>query len=353
MSATMPAGRLNLRTLEFAVEEVPVPTPGPGEVLVKVEAAGVCLSDIHLIDGTLRLPGNELEKVTLGHEVAGTIAELGEGVPDVFAEGQRVLLLAGMACGKCANCVRRRPGCLHGLTRGIEFDGGWAPYTLARFETVYPIPDSLPIEQAAIIPDAVSTPYAAITHTAALRPAQSAGIWGIGGLGAHGVQLLRFAGAAPIIAVDPLPSARERALKFGADIALDPLSADFRQQVLAATDGRGLDYAFDFAGVPAVRTQADSVLAREGSLVLVGLSGQALSIPNDTAFSAGRHRILGHYGGLPVHLEELIKLAGHGRLDFSASISGRLKFDDAAEAVRQLAEKVNDPIRLVLTPDGV
>jgi D-arabinose 1-dehydrogenase-like Zn-dependent alcohol dehydrogenase len=350
MSATMPAGRLNLRTLEFAVEEVPVPTPGRGEVLVKVEAAGVCLSDIHLIDGTLKLPGNELEKVTLGHEVAGTIAELGEGVPDVFAEGQRVLLLAGMACGRCANCVRRRPGCLRGLTRGVEFDGGWAHYTLARMETVYPIPDSLPIEQAAIIPDAVSTPYAAITHTAGLRPAQSAGIWGVGGLGAHGVQLLRFAGATPIVAVDPLPHARERALKLGADVALDPMATDFREQVLAATDGRGLDYAFDFAGVPAVRTQADSVLARDGALVLVGLSGQALSIPNDTAFSSGRHRVLGHYGGLPVHLEELIKLAGHGRLDFSASISGRLRFEDAAEAVRQLAEKVNDPIRLVLVP---
>ncbi|MFC0432937.1 zinc-binding dehydrogenase [Kutzneria buriramensis] len=350
MSATMPAGRLNLRTLEFAVEEVPVPTPGRGEVLVKVEAAGVCLSDIHLIDGTLRLPGDELETVTLGHEVAGTIAELGEGVPDVFREGQRVLLLAGMACGKCANCVRRRPGCLNGLTRGVQFDGGWAHYTLARTETVYPIPDSLPIEQAAIIPDAVSTPYAAITHTARLRPAQSAGIWGVGGLGAHGVQLLRFAGAAPIIAVDPLASARERALSLGADFALDPMADDFRTQVLAATDGLGLDYAFDFAGVPAVRPQAESVLAREGSLVLVGLSGQALTLPNDTAFSAQRHRVLGHYGGLPVHLEELIKLTGHGRLDFSGSISGHFKFEDAAEAVRQLAEKVNDPIRLVLVP---
>jgi D-arabinose 1-dehydrogenase-like Zn-dependent alcohol dehydrogenase len=351
MSATMPAGRLNLRTLEFAVEEVPVPTPGPGEVLVKVEAAGVCLSDIHLIDGTLRLPGNDLEKVTLGHEVAGTIVELGEGVPaDVDPAGQRVLLMAGMACGRCANCVRRRPGCLNGLTRGVQFDGGWAHYTLARLATVYAIPDSLPIEQAAIIPDAVSTPYAAITQTAGLRPAQSAGIWGVGGLGAHGVQLLRFAGAAPIVAVDPLPHARDRALKLGADVALDPMAADFRQQVLAATDGLGLDYAFDFAGVPAVRTQADSVLARNGALVLVGLSGQPLSFPNDTAFSAARHRLLGHYGGLPVHLEELIKLAGHGRLDFAGSISATFRFEDAAEAVRQLAEKVNDPIRLVLTP---
>jgi threonine dehydrogenase-like Zn-dependent dehydrogenase len=128
------------------------------------------------------------------------------------------------------------------------------------------------------------------------------------------------------------------------------MAEDFHTRVLAATDGRGLDFAFDFAGVPAVRTQADGVLATGGALVLVGLSGKALSIDNDLPFSAQRHRLLGHYGGLPVHLEELIKLAGLGRLDFSASISGQIKIDDAAEAVRQLAEKVNDPIRLVLVP---
>ena len=350
MTATMLAGRLDLETLEFAVEEVPVPAPGPGEVLIKVAAAGVCLSDLHLIDGTLRLPDAPASKVTLGHEVAGTVHAIGDAVPMDFPIGQRALLLAGMTCGRCRNCLRKRSGCLRGLTRGVHFDGGWAHYTLARYDTVYPIPDTLPFDQAAIIPDAVSTPYAAVVATAGLRPAQSAGLWGIGGLGAHGVQVLRFAGAAPIIAVDPLPGARERALKFGADIALDPLAADFADQVLAATDGVGLDYAFDFAGVPAVRAQAEAVLANQGALVLVGLAGQALSVPDDAAFSSRRHRLLGHYGGSPEHLGELIKLAGLGRLDFSASISGHLPFADAGEAVRRLAEKDGDPIRLVLVP---
>ena len=119
--------------------------------------------------------------------------------------------------------------------RGIDYDGGWAQYTVAREDTLIPIPDTLPFDQAAIIPDAVSTPYAAVVTTAGVRPAQSVGVWGVGGVGAHNVRLARLAGAAPIIAVDPLPSARERALAFGADLALDPAAADFADQVRAAT----------------------------------------------------------------------------------------------------------------------
>jgi hypothetical protein len=132
--------------------------------------------------------------------------------------------------------------------------------------------DTIPFDQAAIIPDAVSTPYAAVVATAGVRPAQAVGIWGVGGVGAHNVRLARLVGAAPIIAVDPLPSARERALAFGADFALDPAAPDFADQMRAATAGRGLDFAFDCAGVPAVREQSASVLGLGGSLILVGIT---------------------------------------------------------------------------------
>jgi D-arabinose 1-dehydrogenase-like Zn-dependent alcohol dehydrogenase len=143
--------------------------------------------------------------VTLGHEVAGTVEALGVGVPSSVTVGQRVLLQARQSCGQCASCLRRRPPCLRGRTRGVNYDGGWAQYALARHDTLVPIPDDLPFDQAAIIPDAVSTPYAAIVTTAGVRPAQSVGVWGAGGLGTHGVQLLRLAGAAPIIASTRFP----------------------------------------------------------------------------------------------------------------------------------------------------
>ncbi|HEX3778686.1 MAG TPA: zinc-binding dehydrogenase [Pseudonocardiaceae bacterium] len=348
MTDTMLAGRLDLEKLHFEVREVPVPQPGADEVRIAVAAAGVCLSDLHLIDGTLPVKG--VGTVTLGHEVAGTVESIGADVPTKLTVGQRVLLQAGQPCWQCANCLHRRSSCLRPLTRGVVYDGGWAEYALARYDTVVPIPDELPFDQAAIIPDAVSTPYAAIVATAEVRPAQAVGVWGAGGLGVHGLQVLRMIGAAPIVAIDPLPNARKRALSFGADLALDPLAADFVDQVKAATGDRGFEFAFDFAGVAAVREQAADVLAPGGSLVLVGLTDKPLTITNGTQFSVRRRSVRGHYGSQSHHVEELVALTGYHRLDLSRSISAHIKLADAQDAVRRLAEKIDDPIRLILTP---
>src|SRR5690606_32994676 len=148
------------------------PEPGPGEVRIKVEAAGVCLSDVHLIKGILRPPHLEQDSVTLGHEVAGTVDALGPGAAG-WTVGQRVRLQAGEARG----------GRVH--TRGADDDGGCAESALATASPLVPVPGVLPCEQAAIFPDAVCTPWAAVTSAAQVRPAEAVGAWGIGGLGAH------------------------------------------------------------------------------------------------------------------------------------------------------------------------
>ncbi|MFY0581785.1 zinc-binding dehydrogenase [Cystobacter fuscus] len=348
--ATMLAGRLDLVTGKFGMEQVAIPEPGPGEVRIKVLAAGICLSDVHLIDGSLRVePRPGFTAVTLGHEVAGVIEKLGEGTGTWWKVGQRVLLQAGQSCGACALCMTRT-GCVRPLTRGVDYDGGWAEYALARQDTLIAVPDMLPIEQAAILPDAVSTPYAAIVDTAALRPAESVGIWGIGGLGAHGVQLVRAFGAAPIIAFDPLPDARERALALGADLALDPQQPDVREQVLHWTDGRGLDVALDLAGVAPVREQAQSVLAPRGRLVLVGLTPAPLTVSQSIGFCVAMQQVRGHYGSRLEHLPQLVKLTRLGRLDFSRSVSAVLPLADAPLGVERLMKKQGNPIRLVLQP---
>ncbi len=338
MPDSMLAGRLHVRTRQFEVTEVPRPTPGPGQVLVEVRAAGICLSDVHLIDGQLSPLFLQGDEVTLGHEVAGVVAELGEGVTG-WAEGARVTLQAG----------EEVDGWIH--TRGVDYDGGWAQYALATVPTLVPIPDDLPFEQACIIPDAVSTPWASIVRTAGVRAGEPAGVWGIGGLGAHAVQLLRLAGAAPIVAVDPVQSARQRALDLGADLALDP-SEDVAARTRELTGGAGLAHAFDFAGVPPVREQAVRCLERDGGLVLVGLTDQPLTIRNGTQFSYFGQRLLGHYGSEPQHVEQLVALIRHGRLDLSRSISGTLPLEEAARGIEMLERKEGDPIRLVLLPNG-
>ncbi|MEV7313259.1 zinc-binding dehydrogenase [Streptomyces microflavus] len=333
----MRAARLHLPTRTLSVQEVAKPVPGPGEVLVKVGAAGVCLSDVHLVDGTLTPLYLEGDHVTLGHEVAGTVDTLGPGV-DGWTAGQRVVLQAG----------ERRGG--RTLTRGVDYDGGWAEYALATATTLVALPASLPLDQAAIIPDAVSTPWAAVTGTGDVRPAQAVGVWGAGGLGAHAVQLLRAVGAYPVIAVDPAPAARDRALHFGADLALDSGDPLLRERVLGATGGAGLEAAFDFAGVPAVREQALSVLAPKGRLVLVGLSNQPLTLAHSTRFSYLQHRILGHYGSEEHHVAQLVRLAEGGRLDFSRSVTDVLPLEEVATAVRRMETKEGDPVRLILRP---
>jgi D-arabinose 1-dehydrogenase-like Zn-dependent alcohol dehydrogenase len=335
---TMRAARLNLSTRTLSVEDVEKPAPGPGEVLVKVEAAGVCLSDVHLIHGYFGKPPYLAgDTVTLGHETAGVVAEAGAGVT-AWKPGDRVVLQAGEI----------REGRV--WTRGVDYDGGWAEYALARQDTLVALPDSIPFEQGAIIPDAVSTPWGAIATTARVGAAQSVGVWGIGGLGAHGVQLLRAVGACPIIAIDPSPAARERALAFGADIALDSADPDLRSAIRAATGGLGLEFAFDFAGVTPVREQALKQLAPGGKLVLVGLSGQPITIEDSTRFQAAQYQLLGHYGSPAEAVGQLIRLQAGGRLDFARSISEVMGLEQAAEAVERLEKKVGDPIRIVLRP---
>ena len=241
---TMKAARLDVTHHTLNVEEVPVPTPGPGQAVIEVKAAGVCLSDVHLLEGLIAPQFLDSEKVTLGHEVAGVVTALGDGVPALpgIEVGSRVLLQAG----------HRLPNGRI-LTRGVDYDGGYAEYALAQAETLVPIPDDLPFEQAAIIPDAVSTPWAAIQTSGRVRAGEAVGVWGLGGLGIHAVQLLRLIGASPIVAIDPLEAARERALAVGADVACAPEDAE---DAIRQLSPRGLDVAFDFAGVAPVRAQA-------------------------------------------------------------------------------------------------
>ena len=206
----MKAGRITVSTREFEVVDIPTPSAGAGQVRIKVAAAGVCLSDVHLLDGTLS-PGYLIgDQVTLGHEVAGTIDQIGAGVASC-ALGDRVVVIAGERNDK--NQV---------TTLGFDYDGGYAEYVLTKASLVVKIPDDLAFEQAAIIPDAVSTPWAAISSTAKIQAGESVAVFGIGGLGIHAVQLLKMIGCAKVIAIDPRADARANALTVGADFAFAP-----------------------------------------------------------------------------------------------------------------------------------
>ena len=327
----MKAGRINISSRKFEVKEIPTPIAGPGQVRIKVAAAGVCLSDVHFLDGTLKPGYLQGDEVTIGHEVAGVIDQIGDGVSN-FVLGDRVLIIAG---------ERNERGQV--TTLGFDYDGGFAEYLVAKESLVVKIPDHLPLEQAAIIPDAVSTPWAAISSTGQVKEGESVAVFGVGGLGFHAVQLLKIIGCSKVIAIDPREDARRRALEVGADFAFDPSDEVLKKH-------RGLNCAFDFAGVTPVRKQALSLLGEEGRLVIVGIANEPITIPNDMAFAYMRTQIRGHYGSEAHHTQELVNFVVEGKLDLSRSISQVLPLEQAAEALKLLESKVGSPIRIVLSP---
>jgi D-arabinose 1-dehydrogenase-like Zn-dependent alcohol dehydrogenase len=349
MAATMRAQRFYKATGEWAVEDVPIPEPGPGEVLVKVEYCGICHSDLSLIDGVFGGP-NVPDVITQGHEASGTIAKLGPGVVG-WAEGDRVIPAAGRPCGVCDFCVRGHFGeCANLQLMAFAYDGAWAEYTLAQAFGLTMVPDNVPMDQAAILADAVSTPFGAVVHTGQVRIGEAVGVWGIGGVGTHIVQLARLVGANPILAFDIDEEIRSRALDLGADAAFDSRDPDLQQKVAGATRGRLLDVAFDAVGLKTTFEQGLEMLRPGGRLVGVGMSGQEPTLGPTMVFNLLRKQALGHLGYKPEDIETLAQLVSAGRLDLSRSISDVVSLEDVGEGIRRLHERDGNPIRILVKP---
>src|SRR6202000_2683122 len=234
MTTTMRAERFYADTKKVELEEVPIPEPGPGEVLVKVAFCGICHSDLSLINGTFPA---QAPVVTQGHEASGIIAKLG---PDVtgWAEGDRVIVAAGPPCPRCPNCCRGDVvNCLRIQLMAFAYDGAWAEYTVAQAAGLTRVPDKVALDQAAILADAVSTPFGAVVRTGKVAIGESVGVWGVGGVGTHIVQLARLVGAGPGVGMDIQPARLDRDLELGADYAFNSRDDNLRDKIAEATNG--------------------------------------------------------------------------------------------------------------------
>ncbi|ORB64301.1 zinc-binding dehydrogenase [Mycolicibacterium tusciae] len=347
MADTMRAQRFYADTKKFAVEDVPISEPGPGEVLVKVAFCGICHSDLSLINGTF--PAMR-PVVTQGHEAAGTIAKLG---PDVtgWAEGDRVVVAAGRPCTQCANCRRGDvTNCLAIQLMAFAYDGAWAEYTVAQAAGLTRVPDNVPLEQAAILADAVSTPFGAVVRTGKVGIGESVGVWGVGGVGTHIVQLARLVGAAPVIAVDVKAAVLERAVELGADHAFDARDERLSEKIAELTGGRKLDVAFDAVGLASTFEQALDNLTVGGRLVAVGMSAEPACVGPTSMFALTQKQVLGHLGYQNVDIETLATLVSRGRLDISRSISEVVSLEDIAVGIERLDRQEGNPIRILVQP---
>ena len=345
--ATMRAERFYADTKTVVVEDVPVPEPGPGEVLVKVAFCGICHSDLSLINGTFPA---QRPVVIQGHEASGTIAKLGPGVTG-WSQGDRVVVAAGRPCGDCPNCRRGDlANCLQMQIMAFAYDGAWAQYTVALAAGLTRVPDNVPLEQAAILADAVSTPYGAVVRTGKVGIGESVGVWGVGGVGTHVVQLARLVGAAPIIAVDINPAVRDRALELGADYAFDSRDTDLKDRIGEVTAGRKLDVAFDAVGKKVTFEQALDCLTVGGRLISVGMSAECPTVGPTSMFGLSKKQVLGHLGYQNADIETLARLVSLGRLDLSRSISRIIPLEDIRDGIEMLERADGNPIRILVQP---
>lgn len=326
------------------VTDVSDPEPGRGQVVVRVAGCGLCHTDLHYLDHgvkTFKAP-----PLILGHEAAGTVAELGGDVTG-WAEGDRVLIPAVLSCGRCSYCrLGRENLCDNMVMLGNNIDGAYAELIAVPASELIRIPDELPLEQACIIADAVSTPYHAVKRRGRVGAGDTVAVVGCGGVGLNVVQCAAVAGA-HVIAID-INAARLRvAQQLGAVETVNPTEFDRVDKHVRHLSNGGVDVAFEVIGTPDTIRMAYGLLRRGGRLCVIGYSHE------DATLSAARLmyyelEIVGSLGCGGGEYSEIIGLVRDGRIQLDPIVSGCLPLHEINDGFERLRK--GEGIRWVVTP---
>jgi S-(hydroxymethyl)glutathione dehydrogenase/alcohol dehydrogenase len=342
------------------VDDLEVLPPGPGEVTVKIEATGVCHSDLHAMNGSLPQPAPFVP----GHEGAGIVSEVGEGVTGL-AVGDHVIVAWSPPCGKCNNCVERKSPHLCVMIQfaiagtpkfsrngepvfGMAGTGTFAEYLTLPQEAAIKIDDDIPFEIASLIGCGVSTGVGAAINTAKVKPGSSVVVFGCGGVGISAIQGAHVAGAAIIVAVDLVPEKLETAKQFGATHACKP---DDLAALQAELTGDGFDYAFEAIGLPVTMRAAFDAVRRGGTACIIGVGAMdsEVSFNGFELFFSEKTFMGSYYGSVDVRSDfhKLLRLWKAGQLNLEGMITTKMKLDDINEAFD--AMKRGEVIRQVIT----
>lgn len=332
-----------------SVRDVGEPDPRPGEVLVSVTGAGVCHSDLHILHAPVSLFPMPM---TFGHEVAGTIAALGDGVVG-WEVGTPVLVYLAWGCGRCRQCAIGAENYCEAHPRatppgpGLGTDGGMAELISVPDRHVVPLGELDPVA-AAPLTDAGLTPYHAIALSRErLSASSTVVVIGVGGLGHMALQILRATSGATIVAVDTDESRLAQASDLGADRTLVS-DASTAAEVMRLTGGVGADVVFDFVGAEPTLSIAAASIGSKGQITAVGLAGGELPFRSEAipTFLPWGTTISRPYGGTRRDLQEVVALAQKGHIEVHVE---RFGLDDAAQALEKL-ERGEITGRAVLVP---
>lgn len=326
-----------------------MPPCGPGDVLVRVRAAGICHSDVHYRAGRSRV---EPLPLTLGHEVAGEIAAVGEHVRDLRV-GDPVCLHYLVICGHCDDCrAGREQFCATGKMLGHFTDGGWAEYIAVPARNAVPLPPRVPFAQGAVMMCSSATSLHAL-RKGRLAAGETVLVVGAGGLGMSAVQLARALGAADVIAVDRDAAKLALAERFGARTiqAADLTPDEVVAQVRAMTNGRGVDVALELVGKPDTMRTALQSLAPLGRAVVVGLSDIDLPVDTYRDLIGREAELIGSNDHLLSELYELVGMADAGVLDLTDVVTHTVPLQARdINAVLDALDRHQAPVRTVVVP---
>ena len=326
----MKAVRMTAIGQPLALQEIPVPTVGPGEALVQIKAAGICHSDAHYragVSSTGPLPQ------TLGHEIAGLVAAVGPQVTR-FTPGDRVCLHYLVTCGQCEHCNRgQEQFCVQAQMLGKHRDGGYAEFIAVPERGVMHLPPEIPFEHAAIMMCSSSTSFHALRKTK-LQPGETVAVFGAGGLGMSAIQLARGLGALTVYAVDINPDKLALAAQFGA-IPVNASQVDPVAEILRLTDGRGVDVALELIGLPLTMRQAVQALGVQGRAGLAGITRTPFEVDSYFEIIGKEAEIVGCSDHLLQEFPLLIEFARRKVLDLTHVITRTVPLD---------AEPINDTL---------
>jgi len=334
----------------IVVQERSVPRPGPGEALVKVMAVGICGSDIHYYEhgriGRYVMEG----PIVLGHECAGVVVALGDNVGRIRV-GDRVAVEPGVVCGRCEACKRGR----YNLCPDVRFlatppiDGAFAQYMTMREDNLFPIPDGLTFEEAAM-----NEPFSVGIHAAkrtGLQPGSTVAIMGMGPVGLMAVVAARAFGARDVFVTDLEPIRLEAARRLGATHALNVRECDAVGEIRRLTGGEGVDVAWETAGSPQALQAALGSLRRGGKLAIVGLPAQAdiaLNVPHIADNEIDIYGVFRYANTYPSGISFLAS----GIADVQSLITDRYPLERTQEAMERARTNKSGSLKVVVYPNG-
>jgi propanol-preferring alcohol dehydrogenase len=328
----------------LVLKDVPIPEPGPGEVLLRVKACAVDQFDLKIRSGQVL---HAKAPIILGHEIAGEVAALGPGV-STWSVGQRVTSTLYLTCGRCRKCRTGRETICENFIGylGIQTPGGYAEYTTVPEVNLVELPESIPFSRGSILANAIGTPLHAFTKRMHLQPGERVIITGAGGgVGLHAIQLARMMGAL-VMGVDIGPAKLKAAQENGADLAIDPTEHNFAKAAREWTQGEGVEGVLELTGAATLPTSLKA-LGKGGRLVIVGFhTGSEFSV-QASEMVANEWEILGSRNVTKRELAEVVALVQAGRVQ--PVISGVYPLEEA-ETVHAQLDRQEISGRVVLEP---